>query len=171
MALFIALVILGTLQQTVSNPFLQVDQKGPTPFIAKRREMGREKGSASAALSKVLAELRVQPQSPESRLDALPTKLSFLLCSGFPSRCAHSQFPIHHNQFKNPPSFSWLLSGPGISVFPPHPSQPRDLLPALGCPWSRSKPWAGSSCGGAVCASKKERVLWELLGTLECGWF
>lgn len=98
--MFIALVTLGTLQQTVSNPFLQVDQKGPTPFIAKRREMGREKGSASAALSKVLAELRVQPQSPESRLDALSTKLSFLLCSGFPSRCAHSQFPIHHNQFK-----------------------------------------------------------------------
>lgn len=101
--------------------------------------MGHDKGSASAALSKVGAELRVQLKSPEVCLDALPTRLSFLLCSVFPSKSEHSGFLIHHNWFKNSPSFSCLLSGPGFSFFSSHPSEPRDLLPALGSLWSRSK--------------------------------
>lgn len=80
--------------------------------------MGHEKGLASAALSKVVAELRVQPKSPEVCLDALPTRLSFLLCSGFPSKCARSEFPIPPNWLKTSLSFSCLLSRPGFPFFP-----------------------------------------------------
>lgn len=84
-ALFMALVTEKLCKQAVNSPFLQVDQKGPTPFIAKRREMGCVKGCAPAALSKVGAELRAQTKAPEVHWDALPRRPCFLLPSAFPS--------------------------------------------------------------------------------------
>lgn len=106
---------------------MQVDQKGPTPFIAKRREMGPEKGSASAALSKVGAGLRVQPKSSKACLDALATGLSFLLWFPFQMCTFRVSNPSQSAQNLSVILLSFIRTK--IFGFPPK-SQPTKRSPA-----------------------------------------
>lgn len=111
---------------------------------------------------------RAQSPTKISCLGALPTRLSFLLCSGSPSKSAHSEFPVHHNQLKIPLSLCCLLSGPAFSFLP---SQPRDLLPASGCVWSRSKAEPGSSLEELCALPRRRRCsgsCWETSEVLCC---